>query len=50
MRLITRMDGIDVPLHTQVQSRLAAELNLAPGHRTTVGMREEALHILDRRA
>lgn len=49
VRLTTRMDGIDAPLHTQVPVRLAAELNLAPGRRTTVVLREDAVHFLDSR-
>ncbi|NMM27744.1 MAG: ABC transporter ATP-binding protein [Glaciimonas sp.] len=47
VRLITSMDGIDAPLHAQVPARLAAELHLAPGNRTTVVLREDAMHILD---
>lgn len=46
VRLTARIDGVDGKFHTQVPTRLAAELNLAPGNRTTVVLREDTIHIL----
>lgn len=46
VRLTARMDRIDAPLHAQVPIRLADELHLAPGNRTTVVLLEKAVHIL----
>ncbi|MEO8598885.1 MAG: hypothetical protein ABI656_03555 [bacterium] len=46
VRLTAHIYGVDGKFHTQIPTRLAAELNLAPGNRTTVVLREDTIHIL----